>query len=56
MTELRPGQTTDASIDFELPANARPLYLRFQDADPIKRLLIGSETAPLHKDIIFKLS
>ena len=55
-TALRPGQSADASLEFRLPANAQPMYLRFEDADPLKRLLIGSETAPLHKDVMFKLS
>jgi len=55
-TALRPGQSADAMLEFTLPANAKPVYLRFEDADPIKRLLIGSETAPLHKGVMFKLS
>lgn len=53
---LRPGESTEAHIVFEVPASAKPVRLRFEDADPTKWLLIGSETAPLHKRTVFNLS
>ena len=55
-TPLRPGESTTATLRFSLPANAVPARLRFEDSDPSKRLLLGSETAPLHKRTTFRLS
>jgi hypothetical protein len=53
---LRPGESTETHLRFNLPANATPQKLRFEDSDAIKRFLIGSETAPLHKRTFFALS
>ena len=55
-TALRPGETTTATLRFTLPVNAKPVRLRFEDSDPSKRLLLGSETAPLHKRTTFRLT
>ena len=55
-TALRPGESTTATLRFALPANAKPARLRFEDSDPSKRLLLGSETAPLHKRTTFLLT
>lgn len=52
---LRPGESTEAQLVFRIPADAIPVRMRFEDADPIKRLLIGSETALLHKRTMFTL-
>lgn len=55
-TPLRPGETTNATVVFTVPASVQPATLRFEDSDPSKKLLIGSETAPLHKRTTFRLS
>ncbi|HUP87843.1 MAG TPA: hypothetical protein VM100_00685 [Longimicrobiales bacterium] len=55
-TPLRPGQSIAATVRFAIPADAQPATLRFEDADPSKKLLLGSETAPLHKRTTFRLS
>jgi len=51
--ELRPGESNEITLTFEVPAGAHPTQLRIEDADPVKQLLIGSETAPLHKRVVF---
>ena len=53
---LHPGEATQATLVFQLPANARPARLRFEDGNAINRLLIGTETSLFHRHTDFALS
>ena len=55
-TALHPGEATQATLVFQLPANARPARLRFEDGNAINRLLIGTETSLFHRHTDFALS
>ena len=53
--ELRPGESYDSVLVFDLPADARNPRLLLADWDPVTRLLIGHENSFLHKRIYFRL-
>jgi hypothetical protein len=53
--ELRPGESYDSVLVFDLPADARNPRLLLADWDPVTMLLIGHENSFLHKKIYFQL-
>jgi hypothetical protein len=53
--ELRPGESYDSVLVFDLPEDARNPRLLLADWDPVTMLLIGHENSFLHKKIYFQL-
>jgi hypothetical protein len=53
--ELRPGESYDSVLVFDLPDDARNPRLLLADWDPVTMLLIGHENSFLHKKIYFQL-
>jgi hypothetical protein len=53
---MRPGEEFVTRLVFDLPANAREPMLLIGDADFTKWVLIGSETFPLHRKALFRLT
>ena len=52
---IRPNESVEAELVFELPADARAPRLFITDADPVSRWIIGHENSPLHRRIYFRL-
>jgi len=53
---LKPGESYDTVLVFDLPENAANPRLLLADWDPVTHLLIGHENSFLHKKIYFGLS
>lgn len=53
--ELRPGESCDSVLVFDLPADARNPRLLLADWYPVTMLLIGHESSFLHKKTYFQL-
>ena len=53
--ELRPGESYDSVLVFDLAADAHNPRLLLADWDPVTMLLIGHENSFLHKKIYFQL-
>ena len=46
---LRPGESYDTTLAFDVPAEVRNLTLLINESDWITHLIIGHENSPLHK-------
>jgi len=55
-TSLRPGETYDVNLIFDVPADAKGLKLLITSSDWQERLLIGDENTLLHGRTYFALS
>jgi len=53
---LRPGESYDTDLVFDVPREARQLRLLITEDDPETRVLIGHENSLLHKKIYLALS
>ena len=54
--ELRPGESYETTLVFEVPDGARGLRLFLGDPPGIENVLIGHENSPLHGKIYFALT
>lgn len=54
-TPLRPGETYNTTVVFDLPIDVKNPTLLIQDDHPLTRLIIGHENSPFHKKIRFQL-
>jgi hypothetical protein len=52
---LRPGESYDTTIAFDVPAEVKHLTLLINESDWITHLIIGHENSPLHKKTRFQL-
>jgi hypothetical protein len=52
---LRPGESYDTTIAFDVPAEVKKLTLLINESDWITHLIIGHENSPLHKKTRFQL-
>jgi hypothetical protein len=53
--ELRPGESYETRLVFDLPSDARSPRLLLADAFPLSPLLIGHEMSPFHRKVYFQL-
>lgn len=54
-TPLRPGQSYETLLAFDLPADAREARLYLGDDDAVSFLLIGHEASPFHRKVWFRI-
>jgi hypothetical protein len=52
---LRPGETYETLLAFDLPPEARDPRLYVGSDDPVSFLLIGHEQSPLHRKVWFRI-
>jgi len=53
---LRPGDSYETSLVFDLPADAENPRLLLADTEPLTLLLVGHENSLLHKKVYFSLA
>ena len=53
---LRPGESYETVLPFDLPNNIRNPQLFLTDADWVGHFLIGHELSPLHSKVLFQLT
>ena len=54
-TPIRPGETYNTTVVFDIPVDVKNPTLIIQDDHPLTRLIIGHENSPFHKKIRFQL-
>lgn len=54
--ELRPGESYETRLVFDLPRDVKDPRLLIRDQDPMSILLIGHENSPLHRKVFFGLT
>lgn len=54
-TPLRPGESYNTEIAFDLPPDAKPATLLINEAEWVTHLVIGHENSPLHRKTRFQL-
>ena len=54
-TPLRPGESYNTEIVFDLPANAKPFTLLINEGEWVTHLVVGHENSPLHHQTRFQL-
>jgi hypothetical protein len=54
-TPLRPGQSYETTLAFDLPADVAAPRLELTEADAVTRLLLGHENSPLHGKTLIAL-
>ena len=54
-TPIRPGETYNTTVVFDLPVDVKNATLLIQDDHPLTGLIIGHENSPFHKKIRFQL-
>ena len=52
---LRPGESYETNVVFDVPTDARNLRLLITDPEPVMRVVIDSENSPLHGKIYLAL-
>jgi hypothetical protein len=54
-TPLRPGETYETTVAFDVPPDVVGARLEVTDADPVTRFMIGHENSPFHRKTLFAL-
>jgi hypothetical protein len=55
-TPLRPGESYETTLAFDLPRDAERPALELGEAIPVTRLLVGHENSPLHGRMLLALT